>query len=59
MTENAYDNESTPWPVNTILIANSMVNEIDEKRLPKKNSNVNVRCFNSVFVQDMFIISYH
>ena len=59
MTENVYDNESTPWPVNTILIANSMANKIDEKRLPKKNSNVNVRYFNSVFVQDMFIISYH
>ena len=33
-TENVYDDESTPWSVNTILIAgDSMMNGIDEKRL--------------------------
>ena len=37
LTENVYDNKSTPWPVNTILIAgNSMINGIDEKRLKEK-----------------------
>ena len=55
MIENVYDNESTPWPVNTILIAgDSMINEIDEKRLSKKNSNVKVRYFNGALVEDMF-----
>ena len=44
-TENVYD-DSTPWPVNTILIAgDSIINGIDEKRLSKKNSNVKVRYF--------------
>ena len=44
MIENVYDNEPTPWPVNTILIAGeSMINGIDEKRLSNKNSNVKVR----------------
>ena len=44
MTENVYDNEPTPWPVNIILIVGeSMINGIDEKRLSNKNSNVKVR----------------
>ena len=55
MTENVYDNESAPWPVNTILTAgDSMINGIDEKRLSKKNSNVKVRYFNGALVEDMF-----
>ena len=42
-TENVYDKESTPWPVNTIFIAgDSMINGTDEKRLSKNNSNVKV-----------------
>ena len=46
MTENVYENESTPWPLNTILIAgDSIINGIDEKRLSKKNS---------ALVEDMF-----
>ena len=44
MTENVYDNQLTPWPINTILIASdSMIHGIDEKRLAKKNSKVKVR----------------
>ena len=55
MTESVYDNESTLWPVNTILIAgDSMTNGTDEKRLSKKNSNVKVRYFNGALVEDMF-----
>ena len=55
MTENVYDNESTPWPVNTVLIAgDSIINGIDEKRISKKNSNVKVRYFNGALVEDMF-----
>ena len=55
MTEIVCDNESTPWLVNTILIAaDSMINGIDEKRLAKKNSNVKVRYFNAALVEDMF-----
>ena len=55
MTENVYDNKSIPWLVNIILIAgDSMINGTDEKRLSKKNSNVNVRYFNRVLVEDMF-----
>ena len=55
MTENVYDNESTPWPVNTVLIAgNSIINGIDEKRLSKKNSNAKVRYFNGALVEDTF-----
>ena len=55
MTENNHDNESTPWTVNTILIAgDSMINGIDEKRPSKKNSNVKVRCFNGALVEDIF-----
>ena len=55
MTEIVYDNESTPWPVNTILIAgDSMISGIDKKRLSKKNSNVKVRYFNAALVEDMF-----
>ena len=55
MTENVYENESTPWPVNTILIADdSIINRIDEKRLSKKNSNVKVRYFNGASVKDMY-----
>ena len=55
MTETVYDNESTPWPVNTILISgDSMINGMDEKRLSKKKSNVKVRCFNRALVEDMF-----
>ena len=55
MTEIVYDNESTPCPANTILIAGSlMISGIDEKRLSKKNSNVKVRYFNGALVEDMF-----
>ena len=55
MTENVYDNESTPWPVNTVLIAgDSIINVNDEKRISKKNSNVKVRYFNGALVEDMF-----
>ena len=55
MTENVYDNESTPWLVNTISIAgDSIINGIDEKRLSKKKSNVTVRFFNRALVEDMF-----
>ena len=55
MTENVYDNESTPWPVNTVLIAgDSIINGIDEKRISKKNSIVKVRYFNGALVEDMF-----
>ena len=54
MTEIVYDNESTPCPANTILIAgNSMISGIDEKRLSKKNSNVKVRYLNGALVEDM------
>ena len=61
MTENVYDNESTPWPVNTVLIAgDSIINGIDEKRLSKKNSNVKVvRYFNGALVEICFITWYH
>ena len=55
MTENVYDNKSTPSSVNTILIAgDSMINGIEEKSLSKKNSNVKVRYFNGALVEDMF-----
>ena len=55
MTENVYENESTPWPVNTIFIADdSIINRIDEKRLSKKDSNVKVRYFNGALVKDMY-----
>ena len=55
MTENVYDNKSTPSSVNTILIAgDSMINGIEEKSLSKKNSNVKVRYFNRALVEDMF-----
>ena len=55
MTENVYDNKSILWLANTILIAgDSMINGTDEKRLSKKNSNVKVRYFNRVLVEDMF-----
>ena len=55
MTENVYDNKSTPWPVYTILITgDSVINRIDEKRLSKKNSNVKVRYFNGALVEDIF-----
>ena len=55
MIENVYDNESTPWPENTILIAgDSVINGTNEKRLSKKKSNVKVRYFNGVLVEDMF-----
>ena len=55
MAENVYDNELTPWPVNTILIADdSIINGIDKKRLSKKNSNVKIRYFNGTLVEDMF-----
>ena len=37
MTENVYDNESTPRPVNTILITgDSTINGIDEKETLKE-----------------------
>ena len=55
MTENVYGNESTLWFVNTILIAdNSMVHEIDKRRLSKKDSNAKVKCFGGALVEDMF-----
>ena len=55
LTENVYENEPTPWPINTILIAgDSMINGIDEKRLSKKNSNVKNRSFNGALVEYMF-----
>ena len=39
MTKNVYGNESTTWPLSTILIASgSMKNVIDKKRLLKKKS---------------------
>ena len=54
-TENVYDNGSTPWPVNTILIAgDSIINGIDEKKISKIKSNVKVRYFNGALVEDMF-----
>ena len=37
MTENVYDNEWTPWSVNTILIAgNSMINGTDKRDSQRK-----------------------
>ena len=50
-----FDNESTSWPINTILLAgDSIINGIDEKRLSEKNSNVKVRYFNGALEEDIF-----
>ena len=55
MTEFVYDNKLTPWPLHIIFIAgNSTINETDEKRLSKKNSNAKVRYFNTALVEYIF-----
>jgi hypothetical protein len=47
------------WPKNTTLIASdSMLNQLDEKRLSKNGKNVKVRCFSGSTIADMYYYLY-
>ena len=47
------------WPKNTILVASdSMLSNLDERRLSKNKFNVKVRSFSGSTVSDMYFYSY-
>ena len=51
----AYNFDAHPWPKNTILIAgDSMINGINEKRIPTNFKSVKVRCFSGATIDGMY-----
>ena len=52
---NVYNFDVHPWLKNTILIAgDSMINEINEKRISINFKLVKVRCFSEATIDDMY-----
>ena len=52
---NVYNFDKHPWPKNKILIAgDSMINEINEKRISTNFKSVKVRGFSGATIDDMF-----
>ena len=56
---NIYNSDAHPWAKNTILIAgDSMINEINEKRISTNFKSVKVRCFSGATIDDMYFNEY-